>query len=259
MNLRTMPAELTDVQIEDFIQSWHSQNIYESPKRERLQKRLRQAIAEYEAVRELAKTPLPLMMLARFNRYEELPRNRERLYSKCVGFFLDDWNFEDFLIGGDSHVAIDRDDREEILQLIAAEMQANAGSLGGNLIRESRLQEIIKSCLEKRGVKKAHQTAALITGQIRVKDGILFYVGEGFYSFVHQRFLDYLLSAFLVHKFNKTREIDREFLKTYVFSRNGKYCWCDALLLAEISIYEPFSESLVEEFKADVLGKYCRV
>lgn len=258
MNLRTMPQELTDAQIEDFLQSWHESNVDDRISRTGLQKDLGQAISEFEAVRELTKNPLLLTALAKLNRYHGVPTQRERLYSKCTDVLLNELDLSRFLTGKDRQIPIDRDDKKAMLRLIAAEMQANAGSLGGNLIGEPRLQEIIKNYLKKIGIKNSTQVAELITEQIQVQDNVLFYLGEGFYSFTHQRFLEYFCAAHFVWLFEKTRQIDQEFLKTHVFSRNGKYSWYNALQSAEISVYEPFSKTLLEEFKTEVFGKYCR-
>lgn len=253
MTLRTMPEDLTAEQIEDILQRWHNSSIDDSLERERLQNRLHRAITESQAIQELAKTPLLVLVLARFNYYRELPQYKRRLYSDCASFLLQYLDFNNFLVAEDRHIAIDSDDKKEILELIAAEMQANVSALGGNIIGEFRLQGVIKSYLSRLGVAKAHQTAGLITGQIRIQDNVLIYLGNGFYSFVHQRFLEYFHAAFFIRKFHKKHTIDREFLKTHVFGPNGKDSWYKEMEWPEGAIYS----AVPDIFKADVFGKYC--
>jgi predicted NACHT family NTPase len=254
-----MLESLTDAQIEDFLQDWHSSNVEDPFKRERNLKELRSAIVESDAVRELAKTPLTLTLLARLNRYETMPRYKARLYELCLRFLFNNWDVNSCLEDKGFELGVDSEDKENILQLVAVEMQVNSKDLGGNLISRLRLEKIIETYLQYIGIKSASQSTKYIIEQLPIQNTALCYIGQGFYSFVSQRFLEYLLARYLVKKFNGTREIDMAYLKSHVFSEHGQDSWYEIIPSTKDSIYEflPVS-TIVQDDLSLVFGKCCQ-
>lgn len=69
-----MLQDLEDEQIEYFIQNWHNLTFNDEADKIRKRDRLKQAIANSSAIRELAGNPLLVTMMAILNRNQELPR-----------------------------------------------------------------------------------------------------------------------------------------------------------------------------------------
>ncbi|MEO0705838.1 MAG: NACHT domain-containing protein, partial [Cyanobacteria bacterium J06649_5] len=91
-----MLQDLSDEQIEDFLERWHGLTFTAAQKeeRERKQARLQRAIGESKAIRELGGNPLLLTMMAILNRNQELPRDRARLYEEASKVLLYQWDVE---------------------------------------------------------------------------------------------------------------------------------------------------------------------
>lgn len=67
---------LNEEEIREFIDRWYHLSMGNDPDRIRLKKRLRDAIAESKAIRNLADNLLLLTMMAILNQRQELPRDR---------------------------------------------------------------------------------------------------------------------------------------------------------------------------------------
>jgi predicted NACHT family NTPase len=89
-----MLQDLNEEQIADFIQRWHDQAYSDDVDKQRKRERLKQAIQNSKAIRELAGNPLLLTLMAILNRGEELPRDRVRLYEKASEVLLYQWDVE---------------------------------------------------------------------------------------------------------------------------------------------------------------------
>ena len=242
-----MLQDLTNSQIKDFLQKWHNLTFNNLKDRLQKQERLRRAIAESQAIRELAGNPLLLTMMAILNRYQELPRDRAELYHQCSRVLLQQWDLDKALNDERFDVVIDFKDKQAMLRLVAAQMQANARGLAGNLIAAPRLQEIIEDYLQVIKIKDYPKIAKLIVEQLRTRNFILCFLGADYYAFVHRTFLEYFCAADFVWQFERERKIDLEYLKTKVFGEHWQEeSWHEVLRLIAGSINEMFTGEIIE-------------
>ena len=116
--------------------------------------------------------------MAILNRYQELPRDRAELYHQCSRVLLQQWDLDKALNDERFDVVIDFKDKQAMLRLVAAEMQANARGLAGNLIAAPRLQEIINDYLQVIKIKDSPKIAKLIVEQLRTRNFILCFLGD---------------------------------------------------------------------------------
>ncbi|WP_287518581.1 hypothetical protein [Okeania sp. SIO2C2] len=179
-------------QIEDFIQRWHNLTYIDEGERERKRERLKRAIKDYSAIKELAENPLLLTMMAVLNRNQELPRDRAELYNQASRVLLQQWDVEGKLMDAKiEQVAIDYKDKQEILRRIAFFMQGNKEGLAGNLIQENDLERIIREYLKSIDINDVRTVARALMEQLRSRNFVLCFVGAEYYAFVHRTFLEY--------------------------------------------------------------------
>ena len=242
-----MLQDLTDSQIDNFLQKWHELVFSSQKDRDQKQERLHRAIVESQSIRELAGNPLLLTMMAILNRYQELPRDRAELYHQCSRVLLQQWDVDKALNDERFDVVIDFKDKQAMLRLVAAEMQANARGLAGNLIAALRLQEIIDDYLQLIKIKDSAKIAKLIVEQLRTRNFILCFLGADYYAFVHRTFLEYFCATDFVWQFEKERKIDLEYLKNQVFGEHWQEeSWHEVLRLIAGSINELFTGEIIQ-------------
>src|SRR5439155_659204 len=83
-------------EIERFIARWNKEVFPDSEQREFHEIRLRNAIDQSRALRELSTNPLLLTMIAVLNRNGRLPLSRIDLYERCAELLLEHWDLEKF-------------------------------------------------------------------------------------------------------------------------------------------------------------------
>jgi predicted NACHT family NTPase len=180
--------DFDDPEIREFIRRWHATAISDSPQREKLTGRLTSAIAESRAIRELAGNPLLLTMMVLLNRRKHLPRERLNLYDSCAELLVEGWDAARHL---DHSEYLTHDDKIEILQRVAFEMQHERDGLGGNMISEARLRSVLISALLDRSVPGPRVAAQKIIGALAERDFMLCFTGDDQFAFVHRTFLEY--------------------------------------------------------------------
>jgi len=142
--------DLEPEQIDDFLQRWHDLTYNDEAEKLRKRERLKKAIDESSAIRELAENPLLLTMMAILNRNQKLPRDRPELYKQASQLLLYQWDVERTLME-DRRLdpkTIDYKDKQEMLRQVAYHMQANDKGLAGNLISGSDLEKILANYLK---------------------------------------------------------------------------------------------------------------
>jgi predicted NACHT family NTPase len=242
-----MLQDLTDSQIDDFLKKWHELAFNYQKERQQKQERLHRAIAESHAIRELAGNPLLLTMMAILNRYQELPRDRAELYNQCSRVLLQQWDLEKALKDERVDIVIDYKDKQAMLRRVAAQMQADAKGLAGNLIAAEGLEAIITDYLRVIKIERSPEIAELIVEQLRTRNFILCFLGADYYAFVHRTFLEYFCATDFVWQFEKQRKIDIEYLKTEVFGKHWRdESWHEVLRLIAGSINERFTGEIIE-------------
>ena len=242
-----MLQDLTDELSNDFLEKWHGLVFNNQKERQQKQERLHRAIVESQAIRELAGNPLLLTMMAILNRYQELPRDRAELYNQCSRVLLQQWDLDKTLQDERLDVFIDYKDKQAMLRRVAAEMQADAKGLAGNLIAAERLEAIIADYLTVIKIERSPKIAELIVEQLRTRNFILCFLGADYYAFVHRTFLEYFCAADFVWQFEKERKIDLEYLKTEVFGKHWQdESWHEVLRLIASLINERFTGDILK-------------
>src|SRR5579871_183209 len=180
--------DFDDAEIAGFVRKWYMTTVSGNPEREVVTSRLLNAIAESRAIRELAGNPLLLTMMVLLNRRKYLPRERLKLYDSCAELLVEGWDAARHL---DRSEHLTHEDKVEILQQIAFEMQQERGGLAGNVIPENKLKRVLISALQDRAVRTPKIVAEKIVDALAERDFMLCFIGDAQFAFVHRTFLEY--------------------------------------------------------------------
>jgi HEAT repeat protein/energy-coupling factor transporter ATP-binding protein EcfA2 len=215
--------DLSKAQIDIFIEKWYDLRLKNDLDKPGLKQRMKQAIADSTAVQNLANNPQILTMMAIIlNRHYSLPSERE-LYYLASRVRLDNSDEEDLVVD-----AIERQEKQAILGLIACEMQFGSSQvLGGNSIDDESLKDLLTSYLDRKMFKQPRETAVRTIQQLQGDNFILsipatsrFEHPDGdTYSFVHRKFLGYFCAAEIARRFEKKKLISFEQLRDLIFGR----------------------------------------
>jgi len=233
-------------EIHEFIDRWYDLSMSSDPDKVRLKQRLKDAIANSKAISNLADNPLLLTMMAILNRRQELPRDRADLYDQASRVLLYHWDVDHkrLQIPVD---AIGRREKQEMLRLIAYEMQAGEEGLKGNLISVDRLTRILTDYLRDQGFNEPREKASFLIQQLRERNFILCYRGADTYGFMHRTFLEYFCAIEIVHRFEKKRTLTFEQLRDEVFGQHWQdETWHEVLRLICGAIDSKFANELIE-------------
>ncbi|MDE5120174.1 MAG: HEAT repeat domain-containing protein, partial [Trichodesmium sp. St19_bin1] len=213
-----MLQDLESEQVEDFIQRWHNLTYQNEGEREWNRERLKRAIKDYSAIKQLSGNPLLLTMIAILNRHQELPRDRAELYHQASRVLLQQWDMQRALIDAKiDPITIDYKDKQEILRRVANFMQQNKKGLAGNLIDGNDLENIIKDYLKSVDINDVIIVARALMEQLRSRNFILCFVGAGYYAFVHRTFLEFFCAWSFVWQFKETQILGKEGLINDIF------------------------------------------
>jgi len=216
-----MLQDLEDEQVEDFIQRWHDLTYYDVAERERKRERLKLAIKDSSAIKELSGNPLLLTMMAILNRHQELPRDRTELYNQASRVLLQQWDAERALIDAKlDPMTIDYKDKQAILRRVAFFMQGNKEGLAGNLIHGNDLERIIQKYLKSADINGANTVARALIEQLQSRNFILCFVGGEYYAFVHRTFLEFFCAWSFVWQFKETQNLEIDGLINDVFGKH---------------------------------------
>ncbi|MDJ0518325.1 MAG: HEAT repeat domain-containing protein, partial [Trichodesmium sp. MO_231.B1] len=261
--------DLEAEQVEDFIQRWHDFTYQDEAEGERKRERLKRAMKDSPAIKELAGNPLLLTMMAILNRHQELPRDRAELYGQASRVLLQQWDAERALIDAKiDPMTIDYKDKQAILREVAFFMQDNEAGLAGNLIHGNDLEKIIRDYLKSVDINEPRTAARVLMEQLRSRNFILCFVGAEYYAFVHRTFLEYFCAREFVWQFEKEQKIDKDELIEEVFGNHWQdETWhevlrliagmIDAKFVGEIISYLMEQDGEEEEFKNLFLAGKC--
>ncbi|GET44195.1 putative signal transduction protein containing Nacht domain [Microseira wollei NIES-4236] len=243
-----MLQDLEAEQIDEFIQRWHDFTCTDEADKIRKRERLKKAISDSAAIRELAGNPLLLTMMAILNRNQELPRDRAELYNQASRVLLYQWDVERLLFDAKiDQVTIDYKEKQAMLRRVAYAMQANEKGLAGNFIIRGDLEKILIEYLKSIEVNDARTVARLLIEQLRSRNFILCYVGADYYAFVHRTFLEYFCAWEFVWQFKETQTLSIEQLKTEVFGKHWQdESWHEVLRLISGMIDAKFVGEIIE-------------
>ncbi|NER97042.1 MAG: NACHT domain-containing protein [Symploca sp. SIO1B1] len=236
---------LEDEEIQEFINRWYDLAMGSDADKELLKQRLKDAIANSQAIQNLADNPLLLTMMAILNRRQELPRDRTDLYDQASRVLLYHWDVDHKRLELPMD-AIGRREKQEMLRLIAYEMQAGEEGLKGNLISAERLTVILTDYLRHQGFSEPREKAYRVIKQLRERNFILCYRGADTYGFVHRTFLEYFCAVEIVHRFEKQQTLSFEQLRDEVFGGHWQdETWHEVLQLICGMIDAKFAGELI--------------
>ena len=237
---------LDETEIHEFIDRWYDLSMGSDPDKVRLKQRLKDAIANSKAIQNLADNPLLLTMMAILNRRQELPRDRADLYDQASRVLLYHWDVDHKRLQLPLD-AIGRREKQEMLRLLAYEMQAGEKGLKGNLISAEQLTQILTDYLRDQGFSESREKANLLIQQLRERNFILCYRGADTYGFVHRTFLEYFCAVEIVQKFEKQRTLTYKQLRDDVFGQHWPdEIWHEILQLICSMIDPQLATQLIE-------------
>ncbi|MDE5116232.1 MAG: NACHT domain-containing protein, partial [Trichodesmium sp. St2_bin2_1] len=237
-----MLQDLESEQVEDFIQRWHNLTYQNEGEREWNRERLKRAIKDYSAIKQLSGNPLLLTMIAILNRHQELPRDRAELYHQASRVLLQQWDMQRALIDAKiDPITIDYKDKQEILRRVANFMQQNKEGLAGNLIDGNDLENIIKDYLKSVDINDVRIVARALMEQLQSRNFILCFVGAGYYAFVHRTFLEFFCAWSFTWQFKETQSLGIDGLINDVFGSHWRdEKWHEVLRLIAGMIHAKF-------------------
>lgn len=229
--------DFDEPEIDSFISLWHRHAFTVESDKARYEQRVRRAVDESSAIRELACNPLLLTLMVIVSRTQDLPRDRCKLYEKCSELLLKNWDLEKF-----PELKERRDDRDikdkvgpdqkmRILELVAAAMQKERTGLEGNLIAQEKLSAIVTGELAVLGVQPAWAVADDLIWMLRERNFMLGYLGGRQYAFVHRTFLEYFSARDFKFRLERTSSLSLSDLCLF-FRQNWQWdVWHEVLRL----------------------------
>ncbi|GAB2811363.1 hypothetical protein GCM10022221_06030 [Actinocorallia aurea] len=200
----SMLQDFTADQIAAFTGAWFERSHPEDPvKAASLRARVITAVESSPAVAEIAGNPLLLTILAIIARRRELPRDRLAVYRHAVTVLVDQWDMDKFLPGLPGAMAVEAEDKLEMLHTAARRMQSGSDGPPGNHLPGSALVQIFTDHLTERfGSSRPEAVAASreLLKRLRERNFILASIGANLYGFVHRAFLEYLVADDLAHR-----------------------------------------------------------
>ena len=229
--------DFDESEIHRFIRLWHQEAFRDPAERTRYESRVRKAIEDSPAIRELAANPLLLTMMAIVSRTQDLPRDRGKLYERCAELLLKNWDLEKFPELKEKKEARDikdklgPDQKMRILEQVAAAMQQERTGLAGNLIAEDKLKQIVENELAQLGVERPWSVADGLIWMLRERNFMLGYLGGRQYAFIHRTFLEYFCARDLKYRLERTSSLSVDGLRLLFQERWQQDEWHEVLRL----------------------------
>jgi energy-coupling factor transporter ATP-binding protein EcfA2 len=242
--------DFDDDEITEFVDKWHQNTLGQTQvEREQLKRRLNSAIKEFEAIHELAANPLLLTMMALLNRRKHLPRERLKLYESCAELLIEGWDAARHL---EPSAYLGHDDKVEILQRVAFEMQQEPEGIAGNMISEARLKTILVGALRDRDIINPKLTAKKIVDALAERDFMLCFIGDQQFAFVHRTFLEYFCAK--EYKTHLENAGDADELVQLFRTRWSDDTWHEVLRLICAMVGPDLAGTLVNELLSSEKG-----
>ena len=247
-----MLQDLDSSQIKAFTATWYKGSCPDNPgEAARLRDRLLGAVRDSAAVAELAGNPMLLTILAIIGRRRELPRERRAVYDHAVSVLIEHWDatgkhLHDARVDGGMDY-LSREDKLELLRLVARRMQDGPASLAGNHLPGSDLCSEFERFLHRRFQLPASRAAPAARGmldQLRERNFILARFGAGVYGFVHRAFLEYLAADDISARF-AAHEISADDVIQVFADRWNDPAWHEVLVLIAGMIPTPFAGAAI--------------
>ena len=254
-NFREFMLQDLDIeQIKGFVTQWHKLAFEDRPD-EGYQKcnRLLNSIDRSSAYQELAGNPLLLTMMAILNRFDELPRDKATLYECASKVLLQNWDGNkhlpsNSLLSPDGKNKLDSCDKQEMLRLVAHQMQKSTDTLDKDLlINKEDLDMILTKYLKSKKFPNPSFVATVLRDDLTTRSFILCFLGGDSYGFVHRTFLEYFCAWYYVCLFEKRRKITMQQLQEDVFGNHwSNSSWHEVLSLIVGKLDVSFAQEIIE-------------
>ena len=199
---------LEDADIEEFVRKWYTVRERDVMHRAERIKDLLDTLEREPRIRDLARNPLLLTIIALVHRIEaELPHERVRLYDKCVTALVDTWDEVKGLTIAEKQRPFFRE-RRRLLERLAYEVHSDAEGPGQlRTVKAGDLElRLARFLMENRRLgyaddpDGARDEAAAFVRLARGRTGLLVERGEGIFGFPHLTFQEYLAACDIEHR-----------------------------------------------------------
>jgi len=251
--------DLNEQQVSTFVDRWYSVAISDRPDEANiLRERILRSFESSPSIRQLAGNPMLLTIMTIIGKHQELPRERWKLYDHAAGVLLQHWDINKHLTDRNLQAElIGEEDKKNLLRRLAYKMQGAEGGLSGNYIYGDQLQAEFAGYLTDRYYGQNRDTAETIASamieQLRERNFILALYGANLYGFVHRAFLEFFCASAFVTKFERTRDLTIDQIKTTIFGAHWTdQAWHEVLRLICGMIDETFAGELIDYLSNDV-------
>ena len=209
-----------DDRITTFIYAWYENRIADSAEAQRRQQSLQNALNRSDRIKNLARNPLLLTIIALIHRYEaHLPKQRHKLYDRAVETLLVNWDaYKTWEADEDTnnHLCqhLEPDDWRRLMAQVAHWIHtcgSTEDAAGGTLIDADELIDFLADAI--RGLKsieryQATREAKRFLDFVRERTGLLNEQGLDCYAFVHKTFQEYLTAEEIDYQADNEGEFD---------------------------------------------------
>ena len=196
--------DFEEPQIERFLGQWHTlafPNAADLGAR-RLE-RLRRALADSPALRDLCGNPLLLTLVALLNRGDELPRRRHELLKDAAVLMINKWEANKGPPATDA-TPFDLGKKHRFLAELAGYMLEEVPGGAGNVIEEDALRRFTERFWARHrdaDVARATSTAAALIEHLRARNYVLGLLGGRSFGFLHKAFLEFFAAEEIAHRY----------------------------------------------------------
>ena len=233
-----------DEKIETFINYWYDSRVDLQTERERRKESLREALTKKPRIKQLARNPLLLTMIALIHRYRTLPRQRHELYNCAVETLISTWDKEKELTTNSELKYLNLPDIRRLMERLAYWIHAQ-GSVsdtenGTQIERGAMVEQLAKFIKEVKASEQLQlyqaeaEAKTLLDKIVKDRAGLLAKQGENRYAFVHKTFQEYLCSQEILY-LQKDQDPDDDDYVPYTKQHIKQYLhdphWREVLLL----------------------------
>lgn len=202
-----MVLPLEDADIAEFVRKWYTARERDAPHRDERIKNLLDTLKREPRIRDLARNPLLLTIIALVHRIAELPHERVKLYDTCVTALVNTWDEVKGLSIAEKQRPFFRE-RRRLLERLAYELHSGAEGPGQlRTIKAGDLELLLaRFLMENRQLgyaddpDAAREEATAFVRLARGRTGLLVERGEGVFGFPHLTFQEYLAASDIEHR-----------------------------------------------------------